>query len=248
MEILIDTHIHSVSSGHAYSTIDEIARFAKSKDLKIVAITDHATSMPGGAHQFYFGNIRVLPDYIHGVRILKGVETNIIDYEGNLDFGGEILEGLELVIASFHPPCIKSANKEIITKAVIKTIENPYVNIIGHPGDERYPMDFEKVVKHAKKHKVLLEVNNSSLKATSMRTGVRDNLSIILKYCMKYNNPVVLGSDAHFHEDVGGFKESIELLKEVNFPEELVINLNQERFMEFISKESWKVYSCVLQW
>ena len=236
MDILIDTHVHTVSSGHAYSTIDEIARFAKDNNLEIVAITDHSPAMPGGAHPFYFGNIRVLPEYIRGVKILKGVETNIIDYDGNIDFDSDVLKGLDLVIASFHPPCIESSDKETITKTVMKTIENPYVHIIGHPGDDRYPMDFEKVVKHAKKHNVLLEVNNASLRPTSLRVGVRDNLIEILKYSIKYAHPVVLGSDAHFHEDVGGFKESIELFKEVDFPEDLIINLNRQKFIEFIQK------------
>ena len=236
MDILIDTHVHTIASGHGYSTIDEIARFAKSKNMEVVAITDHSPGMPGGATPFYFGNIRILPDYIAGVRILKGIETNIIDYDGNIDFYPEILEQLDLVIASFHPPCIDMSDKETITRAVMKTIENPYVHIIGHPGDDRYPMDFEKVVQHAKKHNVLLEVNNASLRPTSLRIGVRENLVEILKYSVKYNHPVIVGSDAHFHEHVGGFKESIELLKEVDFPRELIMNLNKQRFLEFIQK------------
>ena len=236
MKILTDIHVHSVSSGHAYSTIDEIARFANNQNLEMVAITDHATDMPGAPHPFYFANIKILPDYLYGVRILKGVEANIVDYEGNLDFNAELLEGLDLVIASLHPPCIAFADQETITKTIIKTMENPYVNIIGHPGDARYPMDFEKIVEHAKKHRVLLEVNNASLRPITTRPGVRDNLIKILKYSMKHDHPVVVGSDAHFHLEVGQFKESIELFKEVNFPEDLIINLNQTRFMDFIKK------------
>lgn len=248
MDILIDTHVHTISSGHAYSTIDEIARFAKKKNLEVIAMTDHSDAMPGGAHIYHFGNIRILPDYIHGVRVLKGVETNIIDYNGKFDMEDEWLRDLELVIASFHPPCIRTNDQETITRAVMKAIENPYVHIIGHPGDSRYPMDFEKVVKHAKKHNVLLEVNNASLRPTSVRAGVRESLIEILKYSVKHNHPIVAGSDAHFHEDVGGFKESIDLFKEVNFPEELIINLNKERFMEFIKKGRWKINFSPLQW
>jgi len=236
MEILTDIHVHSVSSGHAYSTIDEIARFAKSENLEMVAITDHASAMPGAPHPFYFANIKILPDYLYGVRILKGVEANIVDYDGNLDFGAELLEGLDLVIASLHPPCIEPADEKTITRTIMKIIENPDVHIIGHPGDARYPMDFEKIVEHAKKHDVLLEVNNASLKPTTTRPGVRDNLIKILKYSMKHDHPVVVGSDAHFHPEVGQFKESIELLKEVNFPEDLIINLNQRRLLDFIQK------------
>ena len=236
MKILADTHVHTLASGHAYSTIDEIARFAKSQNLEAVAITDHTEGLPGGAHPFYFGNIKVLPDYIHGIRILKGVEVNIIDYDGNIDMETDVLEELDIVVASLHPPCLPFADKEVITRTLMKTIENPNVDIIGHPGDNRYPMDFEKVVKHAKAHKVLLEVNNASLRPTSIREGVRENLVEILKLCIKYENPIVVASDAHFHEDVGGLSESMELLKEVNFPEHLVINQNKDRLMNFIEK------------
>lgn len=236
MKILVDTHVHTVSSGHAYSTIDEIARFAKSENLEAVAITDHTDGMPGGAHAFYFGNIRVLPDYIHGVRVLKGVEANIIDYDGTIDIEAVHAEHLDIVIASLHPPCLELADKETVTRGLMKVMENPLVNIIGHPGDKRYPMDFEKVVKHAKKHKVLLEVNNASLKPTSIREGVRENLIEILKLCIKYDNPIVVATDAHFHEDVGQLAESIQLLEEVNFPQHLVANKTLDGLMSFIKK------------
>lgn len=236
MRILVDTHVHTVASGHAYSTIDEIARFAKNQHLEAVAITDHSQGMPGGAHPYHFANIRVIPDYLHRVRILKGVEVNIIDFDGNIDMSLEDLKHLDIVIASLHPPCIDFAGEEVITRTLMKAIENPSVHIIGHPGDSRYPMDFEKVVKHAKAHKVLLEVNNASLRPTSVRKGVRENLVEILKQCIKHKNPIVVASDAHFHEDVGSLDESIALLKEVNFPEYLVMNKNTDRLMNFIKK------------
>lgn len=236
MKILVDTHVHTVSSGHAYSTIDEIARFAKSQSLEAVAITDHTEGMPGGAHLYHFLNIGVLPDYIHGVRILKGVEVNIVDYDGNIDMDPKALEHLDIVVASLHPPCLAFAEADVITRTLMKAIENPNIHIIGHPGDSRYPFDFEKVVKHAKEHRVLLEVNNASLRPTSVREGVRENLIKILALCIKHDNPVVVASDAHFHEDVGSFGESIELLAEVNFPEHLIANKNKDRLMNFIKK------------
>ncbi len=118
----------------------------------------------------------------------------------------------------------------------MKTIENPYVHIIGHPGDNSFPMDLEKVVVHAKKHHVLLEVNNASLKPNSVRVGIREALLEILKYSVKYDHPIIVASDAHFHEHVGKVDESIQLLKEVNFPKELIINLNQEKFMKFVEQ------------
>lgn len=236
MKYLIDTHVHTVASGHAYSTIDEIAKVAEIKGMEMVAITDHSPGLPGGAHEFYFTNMKILPDYLHGVRILKGVECNIIDYEGSIDFGPNVLGQLDLVIASLHPPCIPYADKEVITRTVIKTMENPYVNIIGHPGDDRYPLDMDQIAYYAKEHKVLLEVNNSSLKRTSTRVGGAENVREMLLCCKNHKTPVIIGSDAHFSHHIGGFDEAIELLKEIDFPEHLVMNRNKEEFMNYIRK------------
>ena len=54
MKIEIDTHSHTLVSGHAYNTIREMAQMAAEKGLKGLAITEHAPEMPGSTHLFYF--------------------------------------------------------------------------------------------------------------------------------------------------------------------------------------------------
>ncbi len=240
MKILADIHTHTVSSGHAYSTVTENIQAASERGLKIMAMTDHTDGVPGGAHEFHFSNLGALPKEINGVRLLKGAETNIINYEGELDADNELIEGLEFVIASFHPPCIDFADIDKVTHAIEKVMENPYVSMIGHPGDNRYPLHFERVVKKAKETNTLLEINNASLKAGSFRPGVRESLIEILKYCKIYDMPVIIGSDAHYMTAVGNVGESIALLEEVDFPEHLVLNTNPELLMEFISRKRLK--------
>ena len=61
MKVELDCHTHTVSSGHAYSTWQENAHVAASRGLKLIANTDHAPSMPGGAHEYYFQNLGSLP-------------------------------------------------------------------------------------------------------------------------------------------------------------------------------------------
>ena len=56
MKLLLDMHNHTIASGHAYSTIQEIAAEANKKGLKYVGITDHGPKMPGGPHIFDIGN------------------------------------------------------------------------------------------------------------------------------------------------------------------------------------------------
>jgi len=140
MEYQLDIHCHTVSSGHAYSTMEENIRVAALKKLKMLAITDHAPSLPGGAHLYHFYNIRVLPDTISGVRILKGAEANILDYRGTIDLNDDVMSNLDLVIASLHPPCLEFGTEIEHTRTLVEAMKNPKVNIIGHP--RRYTVQF----------------------------------------------------------------------------------------------------------
>ena len=103
MKIIADTHTHTVASGHAYSTITENARAARERGLCFLCMTDHAPKLLGAPTEVFFGAMmNILPPEIEGVHILRGVEVNILDREGNLDLKPRILAGLEWVIASMH--------------------------------------------------------------------------------------------------------------------------------------------------
>ncbi|OOB77313.1 MAG: phosphatase [Epulopiscium sp. Nuni2H_MBin001] len=236
MKIYADLHVHTVSSGHAYSTVAENAKLAKQKGLEIMGISDHTAGLPGGAHVFHFNNLRIIPRVIHGVTILRGAEVNIVDYNGNIDLEEFTLRGLDYAIASYHPPCVKSSDDaNEVTRGLISAMHNPYVRIIGHPGDTRYPLNFEETVKAAKATNTLLEVNNASLKPTSFRPGVRDSLIEMLKFCNKYDCPIIIGTDAHICYDVGEFGESINLLEQVQFPNDLIINSSPNNICQFLN-------------
>lgn len=240
MKILADVHTHTIASGHAYSTIDENMRAAADKGLEVLVMTDHSEGMPGGAHDFHFSNLKTLPNEMYGVKLLKGAEVNVMDYKGNLDFSQEMLEKLDMAIASLHPPCIAFADEETVTACIEKVMENPYVSMIGHPGDQRYPMDYERIVKKAQATGTLLEVNNASLKPGSFRIGVRESLIVMLNWCKKLGVPVVIGSDAHFHTQVGALQESLLLLEEVDFPEALVLNGDPTKLLKIIAEKRLK--------
>ena len=215
MKIAIDTHSHTIASGHAYCTIREMASAAAKKGLQGLAITEHAPTMPGTCHPFYFSNLKVIP------RQMSGVE----------------LKEMDLVIASLHLPCFaKGATKETYTEAYLKVMENPYVNIIGHPDDGRIPVDYEKIVEAAAKYGKILEVNNSSLTPGGFRQNARENQHTILELCKKYKVPVTLASDAHVDSDVGNVRYSLEVVRECGFPEELVVNTSIEKLKNYIGR------------
>ena len=234
MRYLIDTHTHTIASGHAYNTIDEMTRKAAELGVYNLGITEHAPKMWGSCNLLYFSNLKVVPREKFGVRRYMGCEANIMDFDGKLDLPDKILAQMDLVIASFHTPCIKAGSVEENTQALINVIKNPYVHIIGHPDDSRYPIDMEAVVKAAKEYHKLLELNNTSLKPNGPRIDARANDIEMLELCKKHDVCISLGSDAHIEEDICNFANCEELLKEVCFPESLIVNFDMELFREYL--------------
>ncbi|NCB16856.1 MAG: phosphatase [Synergistales bacterium] len=228
MKPLFDLHTHTIASGHAYSSLKENIEAAAERGLTALGISDHAPAMPGTCHSFHFGNYKVIRESLLGIRIVKGIEANILDFDGSLDVGEDVLGKLEYAIASLHPPCIPFGTMEQNTRALIGAMANPYVKIIGHPDDDRYPLDYEEVVLAAQREKVALEINNSSFCPGSGRQNGGKNARIMLEVCRRFDVPVVLGSDAHIWYDVGEMGRCRALLREVGFPPELVLNYSPE--------------------
>ena len=236
MKLKIDTHTHTLASGHAYSTVDENFRWAAEKGLELVALTDHAPGMKDTTCHAYFANLHVLPEKLYGVRLLRGIELNIMDFDGTVDMDEKTLSRLDMAIASLHTPCIAPGSRKENTRALLKVMENPYVDIIGHPGDPRYDIDYKEVFRQAKETGTILEINNASLIPGGFRDGSQENVKKILRMSMEEGVSVVLGSDAHFYTGIGDFSHAIALLKEIGFPEELVLNTDPARFLASLKK------------
>lgn len=232
---IIDMHTHTISSGHGYSTLKENIEMAKKRGLKVLGLSEHGPAMPGGPHIFFFQNYKCINREYDGLKLYCGVEANIINKEGEIDIPEDTLKKVDYCIASMHVPCVKSSTAEENTDTLIQTMKNPYVKIIGHPDDSRYPLDYEKLVKAAKKENVLLEVNNSSLHPKAARQGGRENVLSLLKECKKQDAMIILGSDSHMDESIGDFSAAEKLLKEVDFPERLIMNLNIENLYKVIN-------------
>ncbi|MBE6071938.1 MAG: phosphatase [Clostridium butyricum] len=234
MKALVDLHTHTISSGHAFSTLKENIEEARNKGLEVLGTSDHFIEMPGTAHLSFFGNYKVIKEEIMGVRILKGVEANIVNYNGEVDLTSGIYSSLDYIIASLHPPCIKPGTIEENTNAILNAMKNPYIKIIGHPDDGRFPLDYKRLIEGAKKTNTVLELNNSSLHPKAFRLNAYENLKVMLELCAENEVNIILGSDSHIYYDIGEFKKAYDLLKELNFPKELVINFDLERLNKIL--------------
>jgi putative hydrolase len=236
MKQLIDLHVHTISSGHAYSTLQEVIQYAQSNGLPMVGISDHAPGMPGGAHLFHFLNMRILPKVIDEVRVLRGIEVNIMDHQGNIDVDQRTLDMTEYAIASLHPPCIPFGDIKTNTETLIKVMSIEGIQVIGHPDDERYPLDYDALAYAAKEHNVLLEINNSSMNGFSARSNSKEIIKELLTACKRHNTHVIFGSDAHISFDVGNFTYCKEIVEECDFPMELVVNHQADKLKHFFPK------------
>ena len=224
MKILLDVHTHTVASGHAFSTLQEMAQAAAGKGLKLLGITEHSPGVPGSCNPIYFRNLHVVPRQMYGIELLLGAEINILDGEGNLDMDENCMRMLDIRIAGLHSLCYRPGTVEQNTSAVEGAIRNGHIDIISHPGDGTANLFFEPLVLAAKENGVLLEINNSSLNPYRHKEKARENNLEILRLCKRYEQPVILGSDAHISFSIADYRWLYPLLVETEFPEELILN------------------------
>ena len=79
MKFIADTHIHSIASNHAYSTIMENIEAARQKGLVYMAMTEHGPKMPDAPHIWHCVNQWEVPSVYNGVNILHGAEVDIME-------------------------------------------------------------------------------------------------------------------------------------------------------------------------
>ncbi len=236
MRDVLDVHTHTIASGHAYNTMTEMIHTAQEKGLEVLGITEHAPMLPGTCQNFYFQNLKVVPRTFGSLELLLGVELNILDDRGTVDLDEPYLGRMDVAIASLHIPCIKPGSREYNTQCLISAMKNPHINIIGHPDDGRFPLDYRAVVQAAKETGTLLELNGNSLNPRCTRINARENDLRLMRLCKEYEAPIIMGSDAHYCDDILDHERCVELLKEMEFPEELVVNVQKERLYPYINK------------
>lgn len=233
-ELKLDVYTHTVMSGHAYSSLQEMVAAAQQKSLDILGITEHAPGIPGTCNPIYFRNLHVVPRQFGNLRLLLGAELNILDTKGTLDLDEYYYKMLDIRIAGIHLLCWEGGTVEENTQGMINAIRNPWTQIISHPGDGTAELLFEPIVLAAKESKTLLEINNSSLNPNrNKETALRNNLEI-LRLCKRYEVPVVLSSDAHISYAIADYSFIWPLLQETEFPDQLIMNYFPARFLSYI--------------
>ena len=237
MRIIADTHTHTIASTHAYATATEMIAEAARLGLYAIAITDHGPKMPGSPQIWYFHNLRAIPETHLGVRVLKGVEANLTDFDGSIDLGEDTLGCLEWVVASIHDITLDQTKTRVsvdsVSELYLNAAKNPHINVIGHCGTPAYKFDYERVLPELGASGKLIEINDSAFKNNKSSIP---NCVEIAKICKKHCVPIIVNTDAHYTVQMGRFDGSIRMLEEIGFPEELVVNSSVERFEKCLAE------------
>lgn len=232
--VVADLHCHTLASSHAYSTVTELAGEAARKHMLAVACTDHGVAMPDAPHIWHFRNLGQLPPRISGVRVLHGVEANVRDFDGRLDMEPADLEELDIVVASMHREPMPMGSVEEMTAAWTAIAQNPLVDIIGHSGDPRFAYDYDTVIPLFGQNGKLVEINENTF---VVRRQSLQNCCRIAQLCKQHRVRIVVDSDAHYHASVGQVDRCLDMLREIEFPPELIVNGSEDTFKAYLCEK-----------
>ena len=167
-DIQSELHTHSTWSDGKV-TIKEMALAAIQRGYKVLAVTDHSPSLgiTQGLKeediQQQREEINLVQDEIgDGLLILQGAEVEI-KADGTLDYSDQVLAEFDIIFASLHVS-LRQPGKQV-TQRVINAIQNPNVDVIGHPTGRLIPdreaadLDMEAVFSAAAESGVALEIS-----------------------------------------------------------------------------------------
>jgi DNA polymerase (family X) len=162
-----DVHMHTVETD-GRCTIEEMASAARERGYEYMAITDHsknlafANGLDDKRALEHIGKIRSADKNTEGIRIFGGIEVDILA-DGELDLSGDVLDEMDLVIASVHSHFQQEPPQ--MTDRLLRAISSGHISILGHPTGrillrrEGYDFDFEAILKAAATHNVAMELN-----------------------------------------------------------------------------------------
>ncbi len=217
-------HVHSTWSDGTNS-IEEITLFCIDQGLSYVGISDHSKSA-FYANGLTEDRIRAQHEEIDGLneryapfRIFKGIESDILS-DGRLDYGDDILETFDFVIASVHSQFTLS--RDAMTTRICRAVAHPAVAMLGHPtgrlllAREAYEVDMQKVIETAAEHQKIIEINANPYR---LDLDWRDG-----RYAKKLGLKTAINPDAHALEGLADFRYGIGIARKAWFEASDILN------------------------
>ena len=231
-----DLHAHTTASdGH--ETLAEMAQAAKRRGYSYLAITEHSKRLTI-AHGLDEKRLRQqmreidrLNEQLKGFRLLKGIECDILD-DGSLDLDDSVLAELDLVVGSLHSKFNLSSEKQ--TERILRAMDNPYLNILGHPTGRMigqrppYDLDMERIMKAAVERGCFLELNSQPDRLDLNDVHCRMAKELGLK--------VAISTDSHSSSSMGYIRYGIDQARRGWLEPDDVINTRTWRDLKKLLK------------
>jgi putative hydrolase len=228
----VDLHSHSLFSGCGLHTILEMLTYAKSVGLKALAITDHGFALGRHVSTLFFD--RLSPELVKGIRLVKGLESNVLDETGSIDFPVKYLHFTDIVLLGLHQNLDSLPKKTDYTDLLLLALKkNPYIDVITHLNDPAFPVDFDRIAAAAKLSGMAIEFNNSKV----LYKRVPNDITIrLIKACKRAGCRVAVNSDAHALQEIGLDSSVRPLIEKASFPKQLIVNETPRRAFDFIEE------------
>ena len=201
-DIRADLHMHTTASDGA-NTIDEMIQACRSRGYTCMAICDHSGSevQANGLDEDrmlqHAADIRRAAANYKDIAVLVGSEVDILK-DGRLDYSDQVLAQLDFVVVSAHSALNMPAPEA--TARLIRAIEHPYVNCLGHPTGRLInarpgmEIDIAQVARAAAANHVALEIN-----AHYMRLDLRDTH---VRAAVEAGAKILINTDAHSADEL----------------------------------------------
>ncbi|MDO8847520.1 MAG: DNA polymerase/3'-5' exonuclease PolX [Coriobacteriia bacterium] len=193
-----DLHSHTVATD-GRSTLEQNRARAAELGYEYLGVSDHAYElrMVGGLDLADLEKQWALIDELNalgdgGPVLLKAIELNIDD-EGGVDYPAEVLRRFDYCIASLHAGF--SQSREQATRRLLTAMENPFVDLIGHPTGrllgrrDPFDLDMEAVIAKAAETGTIMELN-----AHPERLDLND---VHLRMARRLGVRIAINTDAH---------------------------------------------------
>jgi DNA polymerase (family 10) len=230
-----DFHMHSNWSD-GLNTLEEMVEACYQLGYEYMVIGDHSQSarvangLDPARYKEQFKLIERLNQYYNskGFYILRGCEVDILP-DGSLDLPDSLLEEFDFVVASIH-----SRFNQDNTYRILKAMENPFVNLIGHPTGKAYgtrqgyPLDMERIIQMAKETNTALELN----------TYRADLSPENIRRCMEVGTMIAIVTDAHSTKHLSYMELGVGLARRGWAVPELVLNTRDVKGVrEFVRRK-----------
>lgn len=237
-DIAADLHTHSTWSDGQVS-IETMARAAQARGLRYLVVSDHSRSLgianglsierlQAQAAEVRAVNERLGPDF----RVLHGVEMEI-KADGGLDYPDEVLAELDVVIASLHVGL--SQPSEQVTRRALAAIDNPHVDILGHPTGRLMPdragadLDMGAILLAASATGTILEINSNPRRL--------DLSDVHARRAMELGVKLAVNTDAHAVDDLAYLQYGVATAQRGWVSAESVVNTwPLDRFLAYLRR------------